>query len=97
MYLLGKYVFKFEIFLLFRGEEHSVYYSNKKRHMCASFCLGTGLNKFFQKSAQMGISCFKCILEEFRKAIEQNSQRNQFLRYLKYISPIKLIANIASE
>ena len=30
---------------LLRLEEHSAYYSNEKQHMCASFCLETGLNK----------------------------------------------------
>ena len=30
--------------------------------MCACFCLETRLNKFFHTSAQMGISCIKCVL-----------------------------------
>ena len=73
-------------------EEPSVYYSNEKQPMFACFCLATGLNKFFHKSAQMGISCINCVLEEFWKTNSQNSQPNQFLRYLKYLLQIKLIA-----
>ena len=42
-----------------------MYYSNEKQPMCACFCLATELNKFFNKSAKMGISCIKCVLEEF--------------------------------
>ena len=57
--------------------------------MCACFCLETGLYKFFHTSAQMGISCIKCVLEEVGKANSQNSQPTQFLRYLKYLFPIK--------
>ena len=59
--------------------------------MCAGFCLETGHNKFFHTSAQMDISCIKCVLEEFLKTNSQNSQRTQFLRYFKYLSQIKLI------
>ena len=47
-------------------EVHLVYYSNEKQPVCVCFWLETGLNKFFQKiSAQIGISCIKCVLEEF--------------------------------
>ena len=42
-------------------------------------------NKFFHTSAQMGISCIKCVLEEVWKANSQNSQPTQFLRYFKYL------------
>ena len=62
--------------------------------MCACFYLETGPNKFFPTSAQMGISCIKCVLGEVRKANSQNSQPNQFSRKLKYILPIKLITNL---
>ena len=37
--------------------------------MCACFCLETGLNKFFDTSAHMGISCIKCDLEKVEKQI----------------------------
>ena len=33
--------------------------------MCAFFGSETGLNKFYHTNAQMGISCLKCVLEEF--------------------------------
>ena len=43
--------------------------------MCDCFCfLVTGLNKFFRTSAEMGISCIKCVLEEVFKANSQNSK-----------------------
>ena len=42
--------------------------------MRACFCLETGLNKFFHKSAQMGILCIKYVLEEVWKANSQNAQ-----------------------
>ena len=45
-------------------EEHSVYYSNKKQLLCVCVCLTTGPNKFYQASAQLGIPCIKCVLEE---------------------------------
>ena len=35
--------------------------------MCAYFGFEIGLDKFFHKSAQMGISCIKCVSEEFFK------------------------------
>ena len=81
MYLSVRFSFKLEV--------HSDYNSNAKQPMCASFCLETRLNKFFHTSAQMGISCIKCVLEEFCKTNSLNSQRTQFLRYFKYLSPIK--------
>ena len=54
-------------------------------------CTLTYFNKFFHTSSQMGISSIRCVLEESWKANSQNSQPNQFLRYFKYLSPIKLI------
>ena len=59
--------------------------------MCACFCLETGLNKFFHTSAQMGISCIKCVLEEFWKTNSRNTQLTLFVTYFKYLSLIKLI------
>ena len=65
--------------------------------MYACFCLETGLNQFFHTSAQMRISCIKCVLEEFLNTNSQNSQPTQFLRYFKYLSPIKLITKYWNE
>ena len=53
--------------------------------MCACFSLKTGLNKFFHTSAEMGILCITCVLEEVLKANSQNPQPTQFLRYFKYL------------
>ena len=50
-----------------------------------------GLNKFFHTSAQMDISCIKCVFGENWKANSQNSQPTQFLIYFKNLLPIKLI------
>ena len=50
--------------------------------MCACFCLETGLNKFFYTSAQMGISCIKCVLEVVLKASSQTHSRLNFLDIL---------------
>ena len=49
--------------------------------MCACFCLETGLNKFLYTSAQMGISCIKCVLEEvsFEKQILKTYSQLNFL------------------
>ena len=59
--------------------------------MCAYFCLGTGLNRSFHTSAQMGISYIKCVLGEVWKTNSQNSLLTKFLRHFNYQSPIKLI------
>ena len=69
-------VFKFLLSL----EEHSVYYSNEKQLLSAYLCLKTGLYKFYHTSAQMGIPCIKCVLEELWKTKYQNSQHTQVLK-----------------
>ena len=51
--------------------------------MCACFYLETGFNKFFHTSAQMGISCIKCVLEDVWKTNSQNSQPTQLVRYFE--------------
>ena len=56
----------------------------------AYFCFTAGLNTFYHTSAQMGIPCIKCVLEELRKRNSQNSQPTQVLKYFTYVSPIKL-------
>ena len=61
-------------------EEHSVYYSNEKQFLYTCFCLTTGLYKFYHMSAQMGIPCIKCVLEELWKINSQNSQPTQVLK-----------------
>ena len=50
--------------------------------MCACFCLEIGLNKFFHASAQMGISCIKCVLEEVWKQILKTHNSLNFLNIL---------------
>ena len=49
---------------LIRLEEHLFYYSSGNQLLCAWFCLTIGHNKFYHTSAQMGIPCIKCVLEE---------------------------------
>ena len=56
------------------------------------FALLLTFNMFFHTSAQIGISCIKCVLDEFWKTNFQNWQLTQlFIRYFKYQSLIKLI------
>ena len=44
--------------------------------MCACFCLETGINKFFHTSAQMGISCMKCVLKFEKQILKTHSLLN---------------------
>ena len=47
--------------------------------MCACFCVATGIDNLFHASTQMGISCIKCVLEEFSNQILKNHTRLKFL------------------
>ena len=47
--------------------------------MRACFCLETRLNKFYHISAQMGISCVKCVLEKIEKQILKTHSLLNFL------------------
>ena len=68
-------VFKF----LFSLEEHTVYYSDEKNASVRLLCLTPGLYKFYHTSAQMGIPCIKCVLEELWKTILKTHKRHKFL------------------
>ena len=66
----------FSVFnFLFSLEEHSISYSNEKQLQCAYFCLTTGLNKFYHRSAQMIIPCIKSV--DPGRIVKTNSQNSQ--------------------
>ena len=77
--------------LSFNLEDYSIFYSNEKQPVCACFTRKPGLINSFIKVPTFGITCIKCALEELWNTNSQNSQPTQFLRYFKYLSPIKLI------